>query len=87
MDWTNLDRLNGQDEVKFVIGSRADYEYASDVLRRHRLAPRVAGVLFSPVHGVLPPKDLADWVLADRLPVRVQLQVHKLIWGAYARGV
>ena len=86
-DWTNLDRLRGQDQVKFVIRDRVDYEYARDVLRRHDLARRCAATLFSPVHGVLDPKQLAMWVLDDGLPVRVQLQLHKYIWGSEARGV
>ena len=86
-DWGNLGRLDGNDEVKFVIKDRADYEYACDVLRRHPLAGRVAAVLFSPVHGVLDAKTLSEWVLADRLPVRVQLQVHKYIWSPETRGV
>jgi len=86
-DWTNLERLDDNDEVKFVIRDREDYEYARDVLARHRLAGRVAAVLFSPVHGVLDPKTLSEWVLADRLPVRVQLQVHKYIWSPDTRGV
>ena len=85
--WDNLERLDVRDQVKFVIQDRADYEFARDVVGRHALDRRVAAVLFSPVHGVLEPKALADWVLADRLPVRVQLQVHKYIWGADARGV
>ena len=86
-DWKNLDRLRGQDQVKFVIRDRVDYEYACDVLRRHDLARRCAATLFSPVHGVLDPKQLAMWVLDDGLPVRVQLQLHKYIWGSEARGV
>jgi 7-carboxy-7-deazaguanine synthase len=86
-DWTNLDLLTSRDEVKFVIRDRADYEFARDVLRRHDLTARCAAVLFSPVHGVLPPKDLAAWILEDRLRVRLQLQVHKYIWGADVRGV
>lgn len=85
--WDNLPRLDVRDQVKFVIQDRADYEFARDVVERHALDRRVAAVLFSPVHGVLEPKALAEWVLADRLPVRVQLQVHKYIWGADARGV
>jgi 7-carboxy-7-deazaguanine synthase len=87
MDWANVARLKPGDEAKFVIADRADYEYARQVLREHRLAERVANVLFSPVHGVLDPRDLAAWVLEDRLPVRLQLQVHKYIWGANTRGV
>jgi len=87
MDWENMVRLRPHDQVKFVIRDRADYEYARDVLARYGLASRTAAVLFSPVHGVLDPRDLSEWVLADRLPVRVQPQVHKYIWGADARGV
>ena len=86
-DWENLNRLDANDEVKFVIKDRADYDYACDVLRRHPLHDRVAAVLFSPVHGVLDPKTLSEWVLADRLPVRLQLQVHKYIWSPDTRGV
>ena len=85
--WPNLDILNGRDEVKFVIRDRADYEYAREVVKTHALGPRVAAVLFSPVHGVLPPADLAAWILEDRLRVRLQLQSHKYIWGAHVRGV
>jgi 7-carboxy-7-deazaguanine synthase len=87
MDWGNIDRLTAADQVKFVVKDRADFEYAREVLRRHQLDRRCAAVLFSPVHGVLEPKDLAGWVLDERLPVRVQLQVHKYIWGERARGV
>jgi 7-carboxy-7-deazaguanine synthase len=87
VDWENMARLRPHDQVKFVIRDRADYEYARDVLARYGLASRTAAVLFSPVHGVLDPRDLSEWVLADRLPVRVQPQVHKYIWGADARGV
>jgi 7-carboxy-7-deazaguanine synthase len=85
--WRNLELLTPRDEVKFVIQDRGDYEFAREVLRQHDLAGRVAAVLFSPVHGVLPPGDLAAWILADRLPVRLQLQAHKYIWGAETRGV
>jgi len=85
--WPNLDRLQPADQVKFVILDRADYEFARHVVMRHEIASRCAAVLFSPVHGALDPAELAAWILADRLPVRLQLQVHKLIWGAHARGV
>ena len=64
------------------IRDRADYEYAKDVVARYSLPGRCAAVLFSPVHGVLARDDLAAWILADRLPVRLQLQAHKYIWGA-----
>lgn len=85
--WENLDLLTRQDEVKFVIRDRADYEYARDVVADHALVGRTAAVLFSPVHDVLPSKDLAAWMLEDRLQVRLQLQAHKYIWGADVRGV
>ena len=87
MDWSNLAALAPLDQVKFVVADRADYEYARAVLERERLAGRCAAVLFSPVHGELEPRVLAGWVLADRLPVRVQVQLHKYIWDADTRGV
>jgi len=86
-DWSNLDLLRPTDEVKFVVQDRQDYEFAKDVINRHALAGRCAAVLVSPVHGVLPGRELAAWILADRLPVRLQLQAHKYIWSADARGV
>jgi 7-carboxy-7-deazaguanine synthase len=85
--WANLDALRPTDEVKFVVKDRADYEYARSIVERHRLAGKCAAVLFSPVHGVLHPRQLAEWVLTDRLPVRVQLQIHKYIWSPETRGV
>jgi len=87
MDWENLKRVTRTDQVKFVIKDRADYEYACDIVIRERLSDRVDAVLFSPVHGVMDAKELAAWILADRLPVRLQLQAHKFIWGADVRGV
>jgi len=86
-DWENLDRLAAHDEVKFVIQDRADYEFAKDVIARYGLPGRAAAVLMSPVHGVLDPKTLSEWILADRLPVRLQLQLHKYIWSPTTRGV
>jgi 7-carboxy-7-deazaguanine synthase len=85
--WANLDRLRPTDEIKFVVCDRADYEYAREIVERRRLLGRCGAVLFSPVHGVLDAKALAAWVLEDRLPVRVQLQIHKFIWDATTRGV
>jgi 7-carboxy-7-deazaguanine synthase len=85
--WANLERLAPHDEVKFVIKDRTDYEFARDVVNRHQLIGRVAAVLFSPVHGVLDAKALAAWILEDGLEVRLQVQVHKYIWGADVRGV
>jgi 7-carboxy-7-deazaguanine synthase len=85
--WDNMTRLAPHDEVKFVIRDRADYEYAKDVVARYSLAGRCAAVLFSPVHGTLHPRDLAAWMLEDRIQVRLQLQLHKYIWGPEVRGV
>lgn len=86
MHWPNVERLRQQDEVKFVITDRHDYEWAIEVVERFRLIGRCP-VLFSPVFGTLNPRELAEWVLADRLPVRVQLQLHKHIWAPDMRGV
>ncbi len=86
-EWANLARLAPHDEVKFVVQDRADYEFARDVIARHDLATRAAEVLMSPVHGVLDARSLSEWVLADHLPVRVQLQLHKYIWSPTTRGV
>ncbi len=78
--WENLDLLTARDELKLVLASRQDYDWAVSALRRHRLAERCP-VLFSPVHAELDPALLAQWILDDRLPVRLQLQLHKLLWG------
>jgi 7-carboxy-7-deazaguanine synthase len=86
-EWGNIDRLGSRDQVKFVIKDRGDYEFARDIVTKHALDRRCAAVLFSPVHGVLEPKVLSEWILEDRLPVRLQLQIHKHIWGANVRGV
>jgi 7-carboxy-7-deazaguanine synthase len=85
--WPNLDNLRPTDEIKFVIKDRADYGYARDVVTKRQLTDRCTAVHFSPVHGVLDAKQLAAWVLEDRLKVRVQLQLHKFIWDPAARGV
>jgi 7-carboxy-7-deazaguanine synthase len=87
MHWANLDRLRPHDEVKFVVADRADYDYARDVIGRYQVASRAAAVHLSPVHGVLDPRTLSEWVLGDALPVRVQLQLHKYIWEPDRRGV
>ena len=86
-DWSNLDRLSPHDEVKFVVQDRGDYEFARDAIERHQLASKCAAVLLSPVHGVLEPKPLSEWILADRLPARLQVQLHKYIWPPSTRGV
>ena len=82
--WSNLDHLTPHDEIKFVICDENDYAWAREQLRTRRLDARCP-VLFSPVHGRLEPRQLADWILRDRLPVRMQVQLHKLLWGE-ARG-
>ena len=82
--WENVARLTANDELKFVLASRADYEWAVAVCREHSLFGRCP-VLFSPVHGALDPAALAQWILDDRLPARFQLQLHKLLWQD-ARG-
>ena len=86
-DWSNLDRLGPHDEVKFVVQDRADYDFAREVIARHGLASRAAAVLISPVHGVLDAKTLSEWMIEDRLPARLQLQLHKYIWSPSTRGV
>lgn len=86
MHWPNLERLAPQDEVKFVIKDRGDYEWARDLIRRRDLTARCT-VLVSPVFGETDPRQLAEWVLADRLPVRFQLQLHKHVWAPDMRGV
>lgn len=83
--WPNLDHLRPHDEVKFVIADHADYEFALRVIRERSLDERA--VLFSPVWGTLPMRDLAGWMLADGVQARLQTQLHKHIWGADARGV
>jgi 7-carboxy-7-deazaguanine synthase len=86
-EWSNLARLGPADEVKFVIKDREDYDYARDVVATNALIGRVAAVHFSPVHGVMDAKLLAEWILGDRLDVRLQLQAHKYIWDPQTRGV
>ena len=78
--WSNLEHLGPLDQVKLVLADRADYEWACDRLREHALTERVE-VLLSPVHGKLEPSELAEWVLNDRLHVRMQVQLHKYLWG------
>ena len=86
MHWPNLSALAAKDEVKFVLADRADYDWAREILARHDLAIRCM-VHFSPVFGSLDLRELAEWILADRLPVRFQLQLHKYIWAPDMRGV
>ena len=84
----NLNHLAPHDQIKFVIATRRDYEFARDFTRRHQLDERIAAVIFSPVHGQLDLAEMAQWILDDGLEnVRFGYQLHKLIWGAEARGV
>jgi 7-carboxy-7-deazaguanine synthase len=85
--WANLAHLTERDELKMVLSDRADYEWARAVVTREQLHSRVKHVLLSPVHGALDPRELVSWVLEDRLPVRVNLQLHKYVWGAQVQGV
>ena len=78
--WENLAHLTPHDEIKFVLANRADYDWACEVIRARNLT-QVCPILVSPVQGELQPAQLAEWVLADRLPVRMQLQLHKILWG------
>ncbi|MBL8879889.1 MAG: radical SAM protein [Phycisphaerales bacterium] len=84
--WSNIDLLRATDEVKFVIADRADYEWTRNVIRHHRLIERCP-VLLNPVFDRMRPADLAEWVIADRLDVRVGMQLHKFIWTPLTRGV
>lgn len=86
MNWDNLARIRRADEVKFVLVDRADYEFAREIILGGRV-PAGAPILLSPAHGDLDPKDLARWILEDRLPARLQIQMHKYVWGSDARGV
>jgi 7-carboxy-7-deazaguanine synthase len=95
----NLEALNSQDEVKFVLSDRSDYEFARDFVARHNLDQRVNAVLFSPAfskeasgardtsHCLLDPRELAEWILADGVPARLALQIHKFIWNPTMKGV
>ncbi len=86
-DLDNLAGLTVRDQVKFVIADRADYEFAREVVTTQTPDRHCGAVLFAPVHDQLSPTQLAEWILADRLPVRLQIQLHKYLWGAQTRGV
>lgn len=86
MHWPNLSRLAAKDEAKFVLADRADYDWAREILAQYGVTVRCP-VLFSPVFGSLTARELADWILADKLPVRLQIQLHKYIWSPDLRGV
>ena len=86
MDWQNIERLKARDEVKFIVSSKKDYEWAKRIARKYKLIDR-AHILFGVAHGKMKPKTLAGWILKDNLDVRFQLQLQKYIWPDKARGV
>jgi 7-carboxy-7-deazaguanine synthase len=85
--WENIEHLNVRDEVKFVIGSREDYLWAKAQIEKFDLSKRCGTLLFSPVFGKIEPRSIVEWLLADKLPVRFQLQLHKFIWAPDTKGV
>ncbi len=85
--FANIDHLTQRDEVKFVIGSREDYEWSREQVEKFSLPSRCGAVLFSPVFGKIQPVEIVDWILADKLAVRFQLQMHKFVWPPAQRGV
>jgi 7-carboxy-7-deazaguanine synthase len=85
--WSNIKHLTARDEVKFVIGSREDYEWSREKMHEHNLSERCHAVLFSPIFGRIEPRQIVEWMLADNLAARFQLQMHKFIWAPTTRGV
>jgi 7-carboxy-7-deazaguanine synthase len=86
MDFSNLDNIKNKDEVKFIITGRADYEWSKDIIHKFRLLNR-SSILLSPAYGILAPKDLAKWMLQDRIKARLNLQIHKYMFDPEKRGV
>ena len=85
-NWDNISRLNPGDELKFVIGDRADYDWALNIIEKNGLEEKTI-VNLSPVHGVMSPSELTKWMLEDKIDVRVNVQIHKYIWGEHTVGV
>ena len=85
--WSNIEHLSTRDEVKFVIGSREDYEWSREKVAGYHLSRKCRAVLFSPIFGRIDPREIVEWILADGLDVRFQLQMHKFIWSPTQRGV
>jgi 7-carboxy-7-deazaguanine synthase len=85
--WSNIEHLTQRDEVKCVIGSREDYEWSREKVERFKLAQRCRAILFSPIFGRIEPREIVEWILADKLDVRFQLQMHKFVWTPTLRGV
>lgn len=86
-NYENVNYLNVHDEVKFVIGSRLDFDWSKKLIEKYELNTKVSNILFSPVFNAIEPRTLAEWILADSLTVRMQLQLHKFIWEPSTRGV
>ena len=86
MNWGNLDKLYNNDEVKFVISSRGDYDWSKEIIKKYSLADR-CHILMSPVYDNLTAEELSEWILNDNLNVRLNLQIHKYIWGESVKGV
>jgi 7-carboxy-7-deazaguanine synthase len=86
-NYSNIEKLDDKDEVKFVIKDRNDYDWSIKKCEEYQLFDRVSEVLMSPVFGEIEPVDLANWILKDSLPVRMQMQLHKYIWEPATRGV
>lgn len=87
MDFSNFDLLNPLDEIKFVIADRTDYSYSLDIIEKYKLDGKTPNLLFSPGWGKIESAELAGWIIKDKAPVRLQLQLHKYIWGPEKRGV
>ena len=85
--WSNIAHLEKRDEVKFVIGSREDYEWSRDQVREHNLAERSGCVLFSPIFSRIEPRQIVEWMVEDKVQARFQLQMHKFIWDPKLKGV
>ncbi len=84
--WSIADDLKGHDEVKFVIGNREDFDWAKDRITEYSLE-KICTLLFSPTFGEIDPQQIVEWILAENLPVRMQLQMHKMIWSPEEKGV
>lgn len=85
--WPNLKRITPRDEIKFVIAHQSDYEWAKEIISRKKLLSKTPHILLSPVHGVLFPSDLVAWMIQDKIPARLNVQLHKIVWSPTARGV
>lgn len=86
-DWKNLELLRAHDEVKFVIKDEADYKFSKEVFHKYGLHRRISNVLISPVHGEIDPRLIIDWIMQDKLPFRLNLQLHKYVWPPNTMGV